>query len=119
MKALCLTCYRGSLSRMTVRLDERLSVGGLISSAQDQSCYCALWRHVLAAQITDACSKKPSIKKGVYEWVNSRDFEITCDFAEIDRKWVRENLTRILAQPQPTLAKHLMHQVRNVILSRS
>ena len=103
---------------MTVRLGERLLTGALAGMNPDQLSYCALWRHVLATQLTDACSKKPSTKKQVYEWLQSRDFEMTCDFACVSQDWARATINRILAETHPILAKHLMSRTRDALLAR-
>jgi len=102
---------------MTGKLESDIPIGALIGSALDHASYSSLWRHVLAAMLTDACSKKPSVKKDVYDWTTSSDIEITCYFAGVSEGWAREAIHSVLRQHNRIIAKHLMLKTRRLLLA--
>lgn len=104
--------------RMIDRSESVTLIGTSIENAHDPKSYSVLWRHVLAAMLTDACSPKPSTRREVYRWSHSRDLEMTCAFAGVNEEWAQRAINDILEQTKPLYAKHLMLKARRALLSQ-
>jgi hypothetical protein len=72
---------------------------------------------VLAAQLTDASSKKPSVRKAVYDWTVGPDIEMTCHFAGVSEQWAREAIHNVLRQRSRIMAKHAMLKTRRLLFA--
>lgn len=80
--------------------------GRAMNSAKEMTATALLWRSVLAQAVKDVYSGDTGARMEVIRWLKSEDFDVVCEFAEVDIPSMREQLASLIALPLPLARKY-------------
>ena len=76
----------------------------------DRSCnvadYSLLWRAVLAQAVRDTYCGGTGPRGEIIRWLKTKDFEIVCEFADVEPTSMREQIATLLTIPEPLAQKY-------------
>jgi hypothetical protein len=78
---------------------------GLQNDPEELSNAAKLWRSVLGQAIRDVYHED-NARKEVIRWLDTDDFEVVCDYAEVDPVQMREQIASLCRLPLPLARKY-------------
>lgn len=99
---------------MTDRSKKSTYSGVSINSHPELSSEFRLWRAVVSQAISDVYLDNPRHKLEVLEWLETDDFEVVCDLADLNADFVAKSI-RNIAESKPAIARFYGRKVKDVI----